>query len=266
MTLKGKTLLVSGGIRGFGKNIIQKLSEQEANIVIIGKSVHPHPDMPDTIYSAAELAENNGATALPIQVDIRFDDQIQKAINQAVDTFGRIDAVINAAAVIQRGDSTRTSMPSYDLINQINVRGAFMLCKFASDYLKDSNNSQIINVCPPVSCFDSKTTQEALVYTLSKLELSYITLALSSEYQESGIGVNGIWPKFPIHGDESMYLGDFAASQPYSPDVLADAIVQLLHKNSQEFTGQLLLDAPFLEEHSKNFDLSSYSLENQVPG
>lgn len=261
MVLKGKTILVSGGIKGLGLEIVRELSRNQANIVIIGKSVHPHPDMPDTIYSAAEEAEELGAVALPVQVDVRFDDQIQKALVQAMDTFGQLDACINLASVCHKGTIGKTSMPTYDLINQINVRGAYMLARFSSEYLSESKNPHIVNFCPPLDLFNEQTASISPVFLLSKIEQSYTTLAMAAEFKEKKIGVNAIWPKCKLQGAEEFFIGEAQPSELYKSDITAKAIVELIQQNSSQLTGNLFYDDEFLDSLGQGLNYDDFKAD-----
>ncbi|MBF13707.1 MAG: short chain dehydrogenase [Legionellales bacterium] len=266
MLLKGKTVLVSGGIRGLGLDVVRMLSKNLANIVIIGKSVHPHPDMPDTIYSAAEEAEELGAVALPVQADIRFDDQIQKALLEALGTFGQLDACVNLASVCIKTKIQDTPMSTYDLVSQINVRGAYLLSRFASEYLSESKNPHIINLSPPTDLCRKTAFSVSPVYAMSKMEQSNMSLAMSHAFADKKIAVNSLWPKKKLHGAEEAFLGDPDSTDIYSSDIYARAVVALLTQNSSTVTGNLFYDDDFLKSVGETADYETSRYEPVTEG
>lgn len=150
-TLKGKTILISGASRGIGLAIGKKCAKDGANIVILAKTAEPHPKLEGTIYTAAEEIRKIGGKALPIICDIRFEDQVHKAVEEAVKTFGGIDILINNASAISLTDTPTTDMKKYDLMHQINTRGTFLVSKYCQPYLKKAENPHILNISPPLN-------------------------------------------------------------------------------------------------------------------
>src|SRR5947199_6163783 len=98
--LRGKTLFITGASRGIGKAIALRAAADGANVAIAAKTAEPHPKLPGTIYSAAEEIEAAGGHALPLQVDIRDEDQVLAAVAKTVETFGGIDVLVNNASAI----------------------------------------------------------------------------------------------------------------------------------------------------------------------
>ena len=111
---QNKTIFITGGSRGIGKAIALRMAREGANIVIAAKSVEENPKIPGTIYSAAEEIEAAGGRALPLQVDVRFEEQVAAAIAKTVDTFGGIDILVNNASAISLTDTVHTEMKRYD--------------------------------------------------------------------------------------------------------------------------------------------------------
>jgi len=165
--LKNKTVFITGGSRGIGKAIGIRLAQEGANIVIAAKTVEENPRLPGTIYTAALEIEAAGGKALPLQVDIRFEDQVAGAIAKTVETFGGIDLLIHNASAIQLTDTPNTEMKRYDLMHQINVRGSFMVTKYALPHLKKSTHPHILVLSPPIN-MDPRWFGQHLAYTLSK--------------------------------------------------------------------------------------------------
>ena len=105
---KNKTVIMSGGSRGVGLEIAKALGKDGANIAILAKTTEPHPTLPGTIFTAAEEIEKVGGTALPIVCDIRYEEQVEAAVEEAASKFGGIDICINNASAIHLTDTVNT--------------------------------------------------------------------------------------------------------------------------------------------------------------
>src|SRR4026207_2267384 len=162
MSLKGKTLFITGGSRGTGLAIALKAAAvgghiahaakparapprrsaaaDGANVAVAAKAVEPHPKLEGTIHTAAAEIAKAGGRALPLAVDVRDEAGVQAAIDDAADKIGGIDIVVNNASAIQLTSVAATEMRRYDLMQQINARGTFMVSKFAIPYLTRAAN------------------------------------------------------------------------------------------------------------------------------
>ena len=130
MSLKGKTIFITGASRGIGLAIAKRCAADGANIVIAAKTTQPHPKLEGTIYTAAEEVVKAGAAhnaqALPIMCDIRDEESVKAAVKQTMEKFGGIDICINNASAISISDTLNTSMKRFDLMFGVNVRGTYM--------------------------------------------------------------------------------------------------------------------------------------------
>ena len=194
---KNKTVFITGGSRGIGKAIGLRLAREGANIVIAAKTVEPHPKLPGTIFTASDEMDKAGGKGLPICTDIRFEEQVNAAVKQAVDTFDGIDILINNASAIQLTGTLETEMKRYDLMHQINVRGTYMVSKYCIPYLKKANNPHILNLSPPLN-METKWFAPHVAYTMSKFGMSMCVLGMAGELKKDGIAVNALWPKTVI--------------------------------------------------------------------
>jgi len=149
-SLKGKTLFITGASRGIGLAIALRAAREGANVAIAAKTVEPNPKLPGTIYTAAQEIEAAGGSALPLQCDIRFEEQVQEAVAKTVAQFGGIDVCINNASAISITLTTQTDMKRYDLMNQINARGTFVCSKATIPHLAKAENPHILNLAPPL--------------------------------------------------------------------------------------------------------------------
>ena len=151
MSLKNKTVLITGASRGIGKAIGLRLAREGANIVIAAKSVEENAKLGGTIFSAAEEMEKAGGQALAVQCDIRFEDQVQNVIDKTIEKFGGIDILVNNASAISLTPTEQTDPKRFDLMYSINVRGTFFITKACIPHLKKSTNAHILTLSPPVN-------------------------------------------------------------------------------------------------------------------
>ena len=179
-SLKGKTIFISGASRGIGKAIGLRAAKDGANVVIAAKTKDPHPRLPGTVFTAAEEIEKAGGQALPVVVDIRFEDQVQEAVNQAVKKFGGIDILVNNASAISLSDTEHTEMKRFDLMFGVNVRGTFLCSKLCIPHLRKSKNPHILSLSPPLN-MKPVWFANHLAYTMSKFGMSQCVLGMSEE-------------------------------------------------------------------------------------
>lgn len=262
MSLKGKTLFISGGSRGIGLAIAQRAARDGANVVIAAKTSDPHPKLPGTIFSAVEEIEKAGGKGLPIQCDIREEDQVAKAVEQAVAKFGGIDVLINNASAIHLTGTLQTDMKRYDLMNQINTRGTYLCGKYCIPHLKKAANPHILTLAPPLD-MKGKWFGPNLAYSIAKFGMSLCTLGWAEEFKKDGIAANSLWPRTLIWTSAvRMIGGDPAQAQSRTPEIMADAAYVILNKPSREFTGQFCIDDVVLHQSGVR-DFSQYAA---VPG
>lgn len=259
--LKGKTAFITGASRGIGKAIAMRLAKDGANIAVVAKTKDPHPKLPGTVYSAVEDIESVGGKAIPCIADIRFEDQVQSAVEATVEEFGGIDILINDASAISLTPTLETSMKRFDLMFSVNVRGTFLCSKLSIPHLKRSENPHILNLSPPLN-LDSKWFAHHVAYTMSKYGMSMCVLGMAEEFKKDGIAVNALWPRTAIAtaAVENLLGGKSAIKHSRKPEIVADAAYIILTKPSRETTGNFFIDDEVLIEHGVT-DLSKYSVE-----
>ena len=251
-TLHKKTLFITGGSRGIGLAIALRAAKDGANIVIAAKTSDPNPKLPGTVYTAAAEIEQEGGKALPIVCDIRFEDQVEAAVEQAVSRFGGIDICINNASAISLTPTVQTDMKRYDLMHQINGRGTFLASKTCIPFLKKAENPHILMLSPPLD-LNPRWFGPHVAYTISKYNMSLCVLGLSAELKRYGIAVNALWPRTTIATAAVANLlgGDKLMRASRKADILADAAHVILTKPSREFTGNFCIDDTLLWENGR---------------
>ena len=263
MPLNNKTAFITGASRGIGKAIALRLAKSGANIIIAAKSVEENPKLGGTIFSAAEEIEKAGGKALPVQCDIRFEDQIQSAVNKAVAQFGGIDIVINNASAISLTPTEQTEAKRFDLMHDINVRGTFFVVKACIPHLKKSSNAHILTLSPPIS-LDPKWFGGHVAYTITKYSMSMMAIGWAAELKQYRIASNSLWPRTTIDtaAVRNLLGGEMLANMSRTPDILADTAYFILDKPAADCTGNCFIDEEVMAKEGIT-DLSHYSV---VPG
>lgn len=245
MSLKGKTLFITGGSRGIGLAIGLRAAADGANVAIAAKTVEPHPKLEGTIHTAAAEIEKAGGRALPLMVDVRDEASVVDAIEQTVKTFGGLDIVVNNASAIQLTPVAQTDMKRFDLMHQINARGTFMVSKYALPHLKKATNPHILMLSPPLD-MKEKWFAPATGYAMAKFGMSLVVLGLAGETRGK-IAVNALWPRTTIAtaAIKNLLGGDTIMRMSRTPEILADAAWRIFQK-PVSFTGNFLIDDTFL--------------------
>ena len=223
-SLAGRTLLISGGSRGIGLAIALRAARDGANIVLLAKTGEPHPKLAGTVFTAAAELEEAGGQALPLVGDVRRDADVAGAVEAAVDRFGGIDVVINNASAIDLSTTDAVDMKKYDLMQDINVRGTFLLSKLALPALRASGQGHILTLSPPLN-LDPSWAAKHLAYTMAKYGMSLTTLGLAEELKSDGINVNSLWPCTLIDtaAIRNMPHGETMVLAARGPQIMADA-------------------------------------------
>ncbi|XP_037945350.1 hydroxysteroid dehydrogenase-like protein 2 [Teleopsis dalmanni] len=256
--LKGKTIFITGASRGIGKAIALKAAKDGANIVIAAKTADPHPKLPGTIYTAAEEIERAGGKALPCIVDVRDEEQVKKAVNAAVAKFGGIDILVNNASAISVTRTLDTDMKRYDLMQNINTRGTFLVSKICLPYLLRSKHAHILNISPPLS-MSPKWFGNHVAYTMAKYGMSMCVLGMAEEFKDKNLSVNALWPRTTIQTAAiDLLSGPEAAKYSRKADIMADAAYALLSKKPGSCTGKFLIDEEVVLEAGVK-DLKQYA-------
>ena len=260
MSLKGKTLFITGASRGIGLAIALRAARDGANIVVAAKTAVADPRLPGTIFTAAEEIEKAGGRALPIAVDIRDEQGVEAAVAKAVETFGRLDILVNNASAIHLGGTLATPMKRYDLMHQINARGVFLVSQKCIPHLRKAANPHVLNLSPPLD-FDIRWFAPHAAYTLAKYGMSVFAWAMAEEFKDDGIAFNCLWPRTTIATSaiKNLLGGDELVRRSRTPEIMADAAHWVLTRPSRECTGRFFIDDEALAQAGVT-DLSRYAV------
>jgi citronellol/citronellal dehydrogenase len=237
MSLKGKVLFITGASRGIGLAIALRAAQDGAHIAIAAKTATPNPKLPGTIYTAAEDVERAGGKALPLVCDIRDEAAVESAIKTTVDTFGGIDIVINNASAISLTGTQNTTLKKYNLMNEINARGTWLVTKHAVPHLLESSernrNPHILSISPPLSMKEHWFAPH-VAYTIAKYGMSMCVLGWAGEFKGQ-IAVNALWPFTTIDTAALNVIDPTISARSRKPQIMADAAHAILTK-STDFT------------------------------
>ena len=260
-TLEGKTIFITGASRGIGKAIALKAAKDGANVAVIGKTSEPHPKLPGTVFSACEEIEAAGGKALPVILDIRFEDAVKAAIEKTVEHFGGLDILVNNASAISLTGTSATSMKRYDLMHNVNTRGTFVCSQAALPHLRKAENPHILNLSPPLN-MEAKWFRNHVAYTMAKFGMSMCVLGMAAEFESYGIGVNALWPRTAIDtaAVRNLLGGEALAKRSRTTAIVADAAWHILTSPSKACTGNFFIDDDVLRGAGIS-DLSGYAVD-----
>jgi citronellol/citronellal dehydrogenase len=261
VSLKGKTLFITGASRGIGLAIALRAARDGANVAVAAKTAAPHPKLAGTIHTAAAEIERAGGQALPLVVDVREEAAVEAAARACAERFGGIDICVNNASAINLASTEQIDMRRYDLIQQINTRGTFVTSRACLPYLKRAPNPHVLTLSPPL---DLKPQWFAphLAYSLSKYGMSLCMLGMAEEYRAAGIACNALWPRTTIAtaAVEFALGGPAMMHRSRKPEIVADAAHAILTRPARECTGRFFIDDSILYEAGVR-DFGPYSVE-----
>ncbi|WP_227132271.1 SDR family oxidoreductase [Halorubellus salinus] len=260
--LSGSTAFITGTTRGIGKAIALALADAGANIVSTGKTVDDtDSDLEGTIHKTAEECEAKGVDAHAIQLNVRDEDEVEAAVEEAIDEFGEIDIVINNASAIQLANVEDLPANRFDLMTDVNVRGTTLVSRAFIPHLKEQDSSWILTNAPPVT---TDRSPGKAPYAWSKLGMSFVTLSLATELGGYDVGCNSFWPATAIDTRATRYFGLGTEDDWRTPDVVSDAVLEILKRDPAECTGNAFYDEELLVEAGVE-DFSEYNLTEGDP-
>lgn len=258
-SLKGKTLFITGASRGIGRAIALRAAQDGANVVIAAKTAEPHPVLAGTVYSVCEEVEAAGGQALACICDIRFEEAVSDAVNQAVEKFGGIDICVNNASAISLTGTLQTTMKRYDLMHSVNTRGTFLTSKLCLPYLLKSENPHILNLAPPLN-MEARWFGNHVAYTMAKYGMSMCVLGMAEEFGSQGVGVNALWPRTTIAtAAVENVVGAELMAKSRKPTIMADAAHAIFTRDAKTCNGNFFIDDAVLEEDGVS-DFDQYAV------
>ncbi len=260
-TLRGKTLFITGASRGVGLAIALRAARDGANIAIAAKTVRPHPKLPGTIYSAAEAIEEAGGRGLPLATDIREQAEVERAVAATVDRFGGIDILVNNASAIALAGTLELPMKRYDLMHQVNARGAYLCSRTCLPHLLEAENPHVLTLSPPLN-LDPRWFRDHVAYTMAKYGMSLCMLGMAEEFRDRGVACNALWPRTLLKtaAVDNLLGGERVSSRGRHPEIVADAAHVIFSRPASECTGNFFIDEAVLQEAGVQ-DFSRYRVD-----
>ncbi|WP_407666278.1 SDR family oxidoreductase [Mycobacterium pinniadriaticum] len=246
-SLTDRTLVVSGGSRGIGLAIALGAARHGANVVLLAKTAEPHPKLPGTVYTAAAEIEAAGGKAIAVVGDVRSEDDVARAVDAAVQQFGGVDICVNNASAIATDPTETLSAKKFDLMQQINIRGTFLLTKACLPHLRKSPNGHVLTIAPPLN-LNPHWLGAHPSYTLSKYGMTLLSMGWAAEYADTGIGFTCLWPETYIATSAVANSADFedALAASRSPEIMADAAVEIFTSAGSQVNGDCSIDSDVL--------------------
>jgi citronellol/citronellal dehydrogenase len=257
-SLADRTLVVSGASRGIGLAIAVAAAKRGANVVLLAKTAEPHPKLPGTVHTAVADIEAAGGKGVAVVGDVRKEEDVQRAVDAAVEHFGGVDICVNNASAIATDPTEQLAAKKFDLMMDINVRGTFLLTKACLPHLRKSGNAHVVTLAPPMN-MNPHWLGAHPTYTLSKYGMTLLSLGWAAEYADAGIGFACLWPETYIATAAVANSPDFEAmlARSRDPQIMGDAAVEIFSRPAADVNGQCYIDSEILRD-SGIADLSGY--------
>jgi citronellol/citronellal dehydrogenase len=261
--LFGRVAIVTGSSRGIGRAMSLRLAREGASVVITGKTEKGIDWLPGSIHTVAEEVIAAGGTAIAVRVDVRSEGEIKAMVDRTVERFGRIDILVNNAGAMWWKPLLGTPVRRYDLMWEVNVRGAYLCAYHALPHMVKQHWGHIINCSPPIS---AEPSPGHVAYMTTKMGMTRLAIGVAAEHAEDGVASNSLWPVTIIESQASINWGLGDRTQWRSPDILCDALMEIVRTEPPTLTGQQILDEPFLRERGwTQQQLDGYWLEGKPP-
>ena len=246
-SFQGRTVVMSGGSRGIGLAIARAVASRGANVVLLAKTDTPDPRLPGTIHTAVGELNELGGRAVAVVGDVRNDGDIARAVDAARDNFGGIDIVVNNASVLDVSKTEDLTLRRFDLMQQVNVRGTFALTRACLPYLQKSPSPHVLTLSPPLN-MSPQWLGAHPGYMLAKYGMTLAALGIAAEYAH--MSSNCLWPQTTIATAAvgNLLGGDTSLRHARSPEIMADAAIELLSRPAGADNGRTLLDVEVLAE------------------
>lgn len=250
MELNGKVALVTGASRGIGEYVALELGRAGCAVAVCARTEEVKDKrLPGTIHSVAQAIRDEGGTAEGIFMDMREPESIAAGVAKTLERFGRLDIVVNNAAILVPGTLETIQPRHIDLIWQVDLRGPLLLMREAVPHMRNAGEGKIINVSSRAGVFPgpgpyAEGRRGGAFYGMVKAGLERFSQGLAMELQDDKIAVNVLSPQGRIKTPGNV----FAQNNPDNPDLdfePAHAMARgtrWICEQGPEFTGHILFD------------------------
>jgi len=260
--LKGRVAVVTGASRGIGKALALRLAREGADVVIAAKSEHSTELLPGSIYDAAKEVEALGRRALAVPTDVRDENMVRALIERTIDTFGRIDILINNAGAIWTQPLLNTPPKKFDLMMQVNVRAAYLTAYYALPHMVKQRWGHILNMCPSMKL---QPQPGRVCYMISKLGMAQLAIGIAAEHAADNIAANTLWPRTMIESQATINwkMGDRSTWR--TPEIMCDACMAIFAQEPAAYSGHQLIDEQVLTNLAGMHNFDQYWCEGKPP-
>lgn len=264
-SLKNKTYIVVGGSRGIGYNIAKNLAMMDANVTIIGKTINKHPKLENTIHSAAEKITNitQKPNCMGVACDIRVPKQIDHAINETLDVYGKLDGVILNASALCLNNTLSQTEREIDLMSSININGTFLTGQKCLKYINNSSHGSVLIIAPPLNMlYNDEWWVNHLYYSMSKFNMSLMAKYWNKEFPK--IGVNTLWPRTTINTApvQNILGGEEMVNISRTPEIMGQAAKHIICADPKICNGNNYIDDEVLA--SLDIDVEQFRVNKNI--
>lgn len=243
--LTGKVAIVTGASSGLGADAAKAYAEYGADVALIARRK-------DRIESLAAEIQATGRKALAVQCDVTDEKNVEKAISEIVDYFGKIDILLNNAGIAIRGSVDQLTSEDWDKGMDVNVKGIFLISKYVVPHMRKQKYGKIVNIASVNAIIADKGALARHVYNTSKAAVRGLTMGMAATYMEENITVNSIGPAlfesemtentlFKHEGFMKMYNLTNPAGRPGRRGELNGTILYLSSDASSYVTSQHII-------------------------
>lgn len=250
--LSGRVALITGGSRGIGAACAVALAREGCAIAVAAKTVEPNDKLPGTLNDTVAAVEAVGGQAIAIACDVRYEEAVDSMVRQCLDRFGRIDFLLNNAGAIFWSGVGDWPVKKFDLVFGVNVRASFLCARAVLPTMRRQGFGHILMMSPPEY---PEASPGKAPYLVSKIGMTMLARAIDAEEKAAGIAASALWPVAAIRtaATENLGMGDPGAWR--TPEIVADATVELLVRDPKACTFRAWLDEDLLREAGwENFD------------
>jgi citronellol/citronellal dehydrogenase len=239
MDIAGKVAVVTGASRGIGRAIAAALAQAGADVICTARSTEaqPHKVLPGTIEDTARQVQALGRRALAISVDVSKEDEVEAMARRVLAEFGRLDILVNNAAVAAPGSFLEVPVRRWDLVMNVNLRGVILCSRAFLPSMIERRAGCVINVSSYASHVDGEW---GLPYSVSKAALERLTTGLAAQMAPLGIAVNALQIERHVTSEGFVYLSPGADYSTWDkPETVGKALVWLASREPS-LTGQIV--------------------------
>jgi citronellol/citronellal dehydrogenase len=264
--LEGRVAIITGSSRGIGRALALRFAREGADVVITGKSEEPTERLPGSIHTVAQEVEAMGRRALPVRVDVRSEEDVRNMVEKTIETFGRLDILVNNASALWWEPLLKTPPKRYDLMWEVNARGTYLCMYYALPHLITNGWGHVVTFGPPIS---TEPNPGYACYMTTKMGMTRLAIGVAAEHMDDNVASNALWPATPIESQATINWGSKKMGereQWRSPEILCDSTMEVLKTEPKELTGRQLVDEELLRERGWSRErLDSYWLGDGPP-